>query len=103
MEYQMMRENNDLIIGIRGEVDLIKIDDLKTSIKQERARALVKNLILDLRQVNFIDSSGLGLILTQYKSLKEIGGKVKIINANEITYKILEMSGLCKLMEINKL
>jgi stage II sporulation protein AA (anti-sigma F factor antagonist) len=44
----------------------------------------------------------LGVILGRYKRLKEIGGTVQIIGVNEQIEKILELSGLSRIMDIRK-
>ena len=42
----------------------------------------VKNLIVDLVHVDFMDSSGLSVLVTGMKSLSRVGGKIGICNAN---------------------
>jgi stage II sporulation protein AA (anti-sigma F factor antagonist) len=62
----------------------------------------IKNLILDISEVNFIDSSGLGAILGRYKILQQRGGKMSIWGAKPSVYRILELSGIMKIIPVLK-
>ena len=58
------------------------------------------SLILNLSEVSFIDSSGLGVILGRYKKISLQNGKMRIIGANPQVLKILELLGITKIMKI---
>ncbi len=60
----------------------------------------VKNLIFDFSDTEFMDSSGVGIILGRYKKIICFQGKVYAIHANLQIRKILYMSGLQKVIEI---
>ena len=60
----------------------------------------VKNLIFDFSDTEFMDSSGIGIILGRYKKISCFQGKVYAIHANQQIRKILHMSGLQKIIEI---
>ena len=55
--------------------------------------------LLDLAGVDFMDSSGLGLVLGRYRKIKELGGDMFISNASARTAKILKMAGVDKLIK----
>jgi stage II sporulation protein AA (anti-sigma F factor antagonist) len=61
---------------------------------------MIKHLILDLKKVNFIDSSGLGAILGRFKRVSQEGGRLSAINVSPQVKKIFELSGLLKIMNI---
>lgn len=60
----------------------------------------IQNLIFDFEETEFMDSSGIGVILGRYKKISYFGGKVYIIHANSQIRKILIMSGIHKIVEI---
>ncbi|MDR0880049.1 MAG: anti-sigma F factor antagonist [Clostridioides sp.] len=60
----------------------------------------VKNIIFDFRSINFMDSSGIGVIIGRYKKISGEGGKVSIINVNDRVRKIFELSGMNKIINI---
>ena len=60
----------------------------------------VKHLIFDFSDTEFMDSSGIGVILGRYKKISCFGGKVYVIHADTQIRKILKMSGVHKIVEI---
>ena len=60
----------------------------------------VKNLIFDFSETEFMDSSGIGIILGRYKKITCFNGKVYAIHVNSQIRKILHMSGLHRIIEI---
>ncbi|CEI73974.1 MULTISPECIES: anti-sigma F factor antagonist [Romboutsia] len=61
----------------------------------------IKNIIFDFRNIKFMDSSGIGVIIGRYKKISAEGGKVSIINANERVEKVFNLSGMNKIIDIN--
>ncbi|MNG34896.1 Anti-sigma F factor antagonist [compost metagenome] len=53
-----------------------------------------------MKDLEFMDSSGLGVILGRYKLIKNKGGKMVVCDVNPPVYRLLEMSGLFKIMPI---
>lgn len=60
----------------------------------------VGNVVFDFERTNFMDSSGVGVIVGRYKKISCFGGKVFIVNADERIKRILSLSGLHKIVEI---
>ena len=71
----------------------------KIDIDREIQIKNVHNLILDFAGVTFMDSSGLGMIIGRYKQIKARNGKTMIIRAQPQVDKVLELSGLKKIIE----
>lgn len=89
-----------LIVKLKGELDhhgakqgRAKIDSL---FKQERC----KSIILDLRDLSFMDSSGIGLIMGRYKLCKENGGNLCLVNEKEDVERILKLAGIFKIIKV---
>ena len=56
----------------------------------------------DFKNTEFMDSSGIGLLMGRYKLMRALGGEVRIIHAGERIYKILVLSGIHKIIPIEK-
>lgn len=93
-------EQNALIAKVFGELDLVIAEQFKATIEKELAAAKINNLILDLQDVTFIDSSGLGAILGRYKMLSEKQGKMVLLNPQPGVKRILELSGVLRIINI---
>lgn len=91
-------DEDTLTVMLAGEIDHHVTEQLRKDIDTEMAMCDTKHLILDFRQVDFMDSSGIGMVLGRYKKVHGAGGKVTIRNASRLVKQILDMSGVFTLM-----
>jgi anti-sigma B factor antagonist len=56
-------------------------------------------LLVDLRNVQFIDSTGLGMLVSVLREAREQGGGVTLLNANREVSRLLQITGLERLFE----
>lgn len=88
---------NRWIVQIIGEMDVLTSKELREELirifneKQE-------NIILDLQGLNYIDSTGLGVIIGAYGRLKEKEKEISIINPKQNILKLLTITGLDKIL-----
>ena len=59
------------------------------------------NLWVDLSRVTFIDSTGLGMLVSLLKEAREMDGEVRLVNAGREVRRILQVTGLEVLFEMN--
>jgi stage II sporulation protein AA (anti-sigma F factor antagonist) len=71
---------------------------VRSAIENELKKGLYTNLILNLKGLDFMDSSGLGVILGRYKRVSQLGGKMILCSVQPSVQKIMEMSGLFKIL-----
>ena len=91
-------ERLTLLLRLDGELDMHTASILRQAIDSEIEKRGIRTVILNLQDVQFVDSSGLGVILGRYKKLLPLGGKLKITNVPPHIYKIMELSGLPKII-----
>jgi anti-anti-sigma factor len=90
------REGGVVVIA-SGEIDLASSPELRKALLDQQASTVV----LDLRAVTFIDSSGLGVIVGQQKRAREAGNSFAVVTAGaSAVERILELSGLVKVLDI---
>ncbi|GAB6156940.1 hypothetical protein JCM39194_01400 [Desulfotomaculum varum] len=99
MHLDMEHQQETLLVRLGGDLDLGVADQLRKTLDNQLDEKKIKNLILNLTRVTFIDSSGLGVILGRYKRLVNKGGKVILVGAQPQVKRILELSGLLQIME----
>ena len=58
----------------------------------------IKNIIFNFKRTNFMDSSGIGVIMGRYKLVKSMGGKIIVSNINDSIDRIFTISGLYKIV-----
>lgn len=60
----------------------------------------VQNVVFNLQGVNFIDSSGLGVLLGRYKKISSLGGVMSAAQIQPQVSQIFELSGLLKIIKL---
>ena len=99
MEIRIESIGTTLVVKLSGEIDQSCAEEIRSDIDREITLRHAQNLILDFAAVDFMDSSGLGMIIGRYKQMKARGGKTMIIRAKPQVDKILSLSGLKKIIE----
>lgn len=57
-------------------------------------------LILDFKDVSFMDSSGIGLVMGRYRNLVKTGAELHIVGAQPPIYKMMKLAGIEKLAKL---
>ena len=103
MPVTLKNKNSTLYAFLKGEIDHHTAPELRESIDDAIILNDAPNLIvLDFGGVAFMDSSGVGLVMGRYRLAASKGKKLRVDNLSERDYKIMKMSGIEKLAEINK-
>ncbi|WIV10716.1 anti-sigma F factor antagonist [Proteiniborus sp. MB09-C3] len=89
-----------LIVNFNGELDHHSAEEIRKEIDKIYFERRLDHIVLDLKKLNFMDSSGIGLIMGRYKNVSDNGGKLYIINASSRVEKILKMSGILKIVQM---
>ena len=87
------------ILAVEGEVDAHTAPQLKSAIGVALDRGATE-LIVDLDQVIFMDSTGLGVLVGGLKRLREVGGELRIVCTRRPILRILEITGLDKVIPL---
>lgn len=91
-----------LVVKMPGEVDHCFADGIRDEVDRKLQMEDVELLEFDFGETEFMDSSGIGLLMGRYKLQKSLGGKVLITHAGEAICKILMLSGIHKIIPIEK-
>jgi anti-sigma B factor antagonist len=87
------------VVSVYGEVDVATAPELK-----ERLVALVSGgrsrLVLDLGGVDFLDSTGLGMIVSALKRARTHGGDLRIVSSESRITRLFEITGLDKALAV---
>lgn len=102
MEINYLSNEKTLTFKITEEIDHHAVEKLRRKADIEIEKHIPRKVIFDFSNVTFMDSAGIGLILGRYKNVCSLGGKLELINVTETVNKILIMSGMNKIIDINK-
>ena len=97
---RLENDNDRLTVILYGEIDHHAARTIREEVDANLQRSLPKRLIFNFRDVTFMDSSGVGLIMGRYKLIRSMGGEILIRGAKPQIIQILRMAGLDKLAEI---
>ncbi len=89
-----------LVATICGELDHHSAQKIRNETDTRIIRGRIKNLVFDFSRLNFMDSSGIGVIIGRYKLVKSCGGDMAIICNNHSINKILAMSGIPRIIDV---
>src|SRR5689334_6921813 len=93
MEITRQQLGDVLELKVHGRVDSYWADHLGAAVDQE-IRQGFHNIQLDLSQVGYVSSAGIGTLVRLYKDLKSIQGSFSISNCSPVVLKILQLSKL---------
>ena len=98
MEVAAKKESNNLVIFLIGELDEYTAPYTRSAIDKALDGYKSADIIFDLSGLTFMDSTGIGVLLGRYKTLKKAGIPIYIQNPSVSINKILQISGLYEIM-----
>jgi anti-sigma B factor antagonist len=89
---QRSRRGEAVVVTPTGEIDLATVDALREEIVAARGEA--RRVVLDLRGVEFLDSTGLRLIVEAQRDAELEGWAFVVVRARESVQRLLDIAGL---------
>jgi anti-sigma B factor antagonist len=83
-----------IVIDVRGTLDAATVDALRTSLIGTLHAERPILMIVDLTYVTFMDSMGVGALVTGYNTAREIGSRFVLRNPSEFVHRQLRITGL---------
>ena len=93
------KRRNALIVRLSGELDHSAAADIRREVDALIDDSGTRRLIFDLDGLQFMDSSGIGLMIGRYKRMARRGGSIAVRGSNARIDKIFQMAGLYQLVE----
>lgn len=101
MEVEKKLIDKTLLIKLFGDIDDSTTENLRANLDKTLDKYDIKNIIFDLEDITFVDSSAIGLILGRYKKINKSNGRCGIIiNNNKTVYKLLNISGMLSICDL---
>ncbi len=99
MEINAVRRGPRVIVRLTGELDHHSAGRVRNALDLMLRDVTVREMVLDMRDVTFMDSAGLGVVLGRYKTISARGGKMIVSGMRTSIDRIFRMSGLYALVE----
>jgi len=100
MKVEFRQDRHNLIVRLTGELDHHSAVNLRQVIDRRLNNPEICNLVLNLKHVSFMDSSGVGVILGRYRLVEGRGGKMALCLIPAGVLKVLEISGVPKIIPL---
>ena len=99
MEIKLKKYSTTYIIEIVGDMDLYSAFELKNIIAKMMAKD-IENYVVDLAKVDYIDSSGIGVLIHVYSTIKKSNRTLKIANVHGSVEKVIKLTKLSQYFPI---
>src|SRR4051812_15302456 len=91
--WETSERNDGVLVELSGELDISTASDVESRL-MELERNSPQRLVLDLRRVNFIDSTGLSMIINADGRARKDGRRLTIVSGDGVPRRILRTVGL---------
>ncbi len=98
--FEVERGEAALVLTLHGEIDHHSAVQIRTEIDALLLEEQPRKVVLDLSHIEFMDSSGLGLIMGRYSLMQKLGGELLLRNPHERLVKIFTLAGLQRMVKI---
>lgn len=102
MYIEFCKSGDKLIIKLIGELDHHSAEEVRNKIDDRLERTGSNKVILDFSNVNFMDSSGIGVVIGRYKKISMRKGEICIASVQESVRRVFELSGMFKIIKLYK-
>ena len=99
MEFSSMERNGTVVISLKGELDEKSANKTRDFLDKTIRGTSCKQLILDFKNVAFMDSTGIGVLLGRYKTVTAAGAELMVTNLNTQIDKVFRISGLYQIIK----
>lgn len=89
-----------IYLKLRKEWDLDRVNEFSTFISRELEPGRYRHFVVDLSEVEYIDSMALGVLINLKNKYKTEGGHVLLLSPSPTVEKILKQSGLFKIFPV---
>ena len=99
MSLQVTKQGEVVVIEVDGQLIVGNRQELKQKVLEE-AEAGARKILVDFAKAGYIDSSGLGVLVSLAKRMRELGGDLRLANLNDDLQTLFELTKLDSLFQI---
>lgn len=96
---KIFEKDDQLLIKLAGDLDIYSEDEFRDFI-EKNLENIDRRLVIDIDDLDYLDSTGLGLFMKVYKLAKENGQDFKVINPKENIYKLFKITDLTEIFNM---
>ena len=100
MQISTRRMDKTTILDISGDIDLAHSSEVRRMVLIEFREKRTPRVILNLLEVNYIDSSGVASLVEGLKASRDVGSRLILFGLSPIAHEVLQLSKLLTIFEI---
>jgi len=100
MEIRFRDLGKHKIIEVVGDVDLYNVSELKQAIFDLVENSNTESIIIDMKETNYLDSSGIGALVAGQKKIKLKGGSFALLSIKDEVLNVLKLATLDQFFKI---
>lgn len=93
------QSDQGVVVKVAGEIDAFTAPQLREELAA-LADGNSKTIIVDLQDVTYLDSTGLGVFVGLFKQMKSNGGELRLTNLSDRLQRLFEITGLSHVMQM---
>lgn len=98
-----IRTNGETVIAyLSGELDHHSAKEMREAIDNAVELNMPSRLVLNFKNVSFMDSSGIGLVMGRYRILSRTGAELSITGSSPQIYKVMKLAGIERLAKLEE-
>ncbi|MBS6194904.1 MAG: anti-sigma factor antagonist [Clostridiales bacterium] len=99
---QFQVKKKTLVIRMPKELDHHSAEQIRREADRMIAGKNINQVEFDFRDTEFMDSSGIGVLMGRYQNVRLLGGGVEATHVNDRIYKVMQLAGLPKVIGIDR-
>ena len=92
MEAIINKDNEKLTVEVSGRLDTLTAPEFESKVEPQLSG--IKELVVDLKDLEYISSAGLRVLMGAHKAMAAAGGTVKVLHPNAMVRGVFEITGL---------
>lgn len=96
---QISEQGGCIVIALDGEIDLETAPTVRTTLLEHLKKG--KNLLIDLAQVTYIDSSGIASLVEGLQMARKQGHDLALVSVSQRAHRVLELARLDKVFTLH--
>lgn len=96
------RASDQLTVYLSGEIDHHAASTIRDDIEKLLSDPSIKRLLFDFSKVSFMDSSGIGMIIGRYKTMKARNGRAEATGLSDAVMRIYRLGGLHRIIPVKE-
>ncbi|GIF19122.1 anti-sigma B factor antagonist [Actinoplanes tereljensis] len=93
------RDAGTTTVALQGEVDVLTVDQVRVALEEALA-VRPREIVVELRDLSFIDSTGLGALIFGFQRARDAGIRFRLAHPSRPVHQILMLSGLLEVVEV---